>query len=83
MPGVLIVKLDLLHDGNVVPLCDDDQRQALVDVALQLDDLLGKELFLRIDDDERACQHKLFVESRATTEHAQVQTHCILWRRNR
>lgn len=33
LPGVLIVELDLPHDGGVVPVTEDDERQAVVDVS--------------------------------------------------
>lgn len=57
VPGVLIIELDFSHDWCVVPVTEDDERQAIIDVSPQLRDLLWKILFLTVHHQQCPYKH--------------------------
>jgi hypothetical protein len=52
LPSVLVVKFHFLHDGHVVPVCKNYNREASIDVSFQLCYLFGVVLFFGIDDEQ-------------------------------
>lgn len=48
IPGVFVIELDLPHDGGVVPVTEDNERQAVVDVSPQLGDFFREILLFTI-----------------------------------
>ena len=48
VPGVFIIELDLPHDRGVVPVTEDNKRQAVIDVSPQLGDLFREILLLAV-----------------------------------
>ena len=72
----------LFHDTDVVPVGEDDDGESVVDVPLELADLLGEILLLRVHNHQRAVlagveagvghtQH-LHVEARGAEMHVHV-----------
>ncbi len=57
VPGVLIIELHFSHDWCVVPVTEDDERQAVIYVSPQLDYFLWKILFLTVHHQQGPYKH--------------------------
>ncbi len=57
VPGVLIIELHFSHDWCVVPVTEDDERQAVIYVSPQLGDFLWKILFLTVHHQQGPYKH--------------------------
>ena len=50
----LTVEFDLLHDGRVVPLAEDDDGESGVDVTFEFGDFFRKVFFFGVHNHQRA-----------------------------